>query len=107
MPGEARFAGWPVQLASGGYLFFYGEDFSPETGIPRRMTRIDSDGSNRITVRPEEFQGEALWAPNGSLALIAEFNQDGPARLVLARPDGSPLQVVTEAEGIWGLAWGP
>lgn len=106
-PGESRFVGWPVQLATGEYLFFYGEEFSPDTGIPLVMTRSDPDGLHTVTVRPEVFQGEALWAPDGALALIAEFNEGSPSRLVLARPDGSPLQELLQGERIDQLAWGP
>jgi Tol biopolymer transport system component len=108
LPGSSHFAGWPVQLASGDLLFFHGERFSPEEGIPLVMVRSRGDGSDRIQVRSEDFRiAEALWAPDGSLAVILQYSEDGDRQVVLARAGGSPLQVLLDGERIWGLVWGP
>jgi Tol biopolymer transport system component len=107
-PGSSRFIGWPVEIPSGGLLFFYGEQFSPEKGIPLMMVQSDAGGSNFVQVRAEEFNiGDALWSPDGSLALISQFMDGGRAQLGLARPDGSPLRILTEGEWIRQLTWGP
>jgi hypothetical protein len=48
-----------------------------------------------------------LWSPNGSLAVIVQYPDDGDVQLVLARTDRRPLQGLVEGERIRGLAWGP
>lgn len=106
-PGTSRFVGWPVELASGRLLFFYGEQFFPDSGIPLVMVRSDADGSNRVSVRQEQQHiGDALWAPDGSLAVISHFTDGAAGQLVLARPDESPLRVLAAGEWIRQLAWG-
>jgi Tol biopolymer transport system component len=113
LPGQSRFVGWPVQLPSGDLLYFYGEKFTFEEGIPLVMVRSSSDGGNRTQIRPEEFQiADALWAEDGSLALILTFLGDrnlesSTAQIVLARPDSSPLQILLEVKDILQMAWGP
>jgi Tol biopolymer transport system component len=107
-PGSSQFVGWPVEIPSGRLAFFYGDQFSPEKGIPLRMVKSEADGSNLVQVRDEEFSiGDALWSQDGSLALISQFKDGGHAQLLLARPDGSPLGILTEGEWIRQLAWGP
>jgi WD40 repeat protein len=116
--GSVNFVGWPHQLPSGDLLYFHVnlERFSPDVGIPLVMVRSAPDGSNRSPLRPEEFRiNSALWAPDGSLALILNLSNGDSVRVtsddimqvVLARTDGSPLQVLIEGECIRGLEWGP
>jgi hypothetical protein len=97
-----------VQLRSGDLLYFYGERFSPEEGIPLVMVRTSPDGTDRTQVRPEDFHvSSALWAEDGSLVLISRFTDGDAMQVVLARPDASPLETMIEGERIWDLAWGP
>ncbi len=109
--GSVNFVGWPQQLSSGELAYFHvnQEQFSPEVGIPLAMVRSRSDGSDRTQVRPEAFRiGEALWAQDGSLAVILGNCCGGPWQVLLARADGSPLQVLIEdADAVRDLAWGP
>jgi Tol biopolymer transport system component len=107
-PGASHYVGWPVQLGSGDLIYFHGERFSPDEGIPLVMVRSDASGQSRTAVRTEEFHVmDALWTTDGSLVLISQVTAEGVTRLVLARPDGSPLQVVGEGGLIRRLAWGP
>lgn len=113
LPGQSRYVGWPVQLPSGDLFYFYGERFTPEEGIPLVMARSGPDGGDRTQIRPEEFHpANALWAEDGSLALIHTFLRDrnsesSSEQIVLARPDGSQLQVLIEAKDIQQMEWGP
>lgn len=107
LPDSPHFVGWPVQLPSGDLLYFHGTHFSPEEGIPLVMVRSGPDGSERMQVRPEEFRiAKALWAEDGSLALISHFSDSDSRQVVLARPDGSPLQVLIEGQQIMNMTWG-
>jgi hypothetical protein len=78
-------------------------------GIPLQMVRSDSDGSNLTQLRPEQFHiAEALWAQDGSLALVLQRSSAGGRQMLLAPADGSPPQVLIEhADEIRDLAWGP
>ena len=108
--GSHDYVGWPHQLASGDLVYFHVNlvRFSPDVGIPLVMVRSRPDGSNRTQVRPEEFHIiDALWAEDGSLAVISQPSGDDGRQVVQARTDGSPLQVMIERERIRGLAWGP
>lgn len=113
-PGERHFVGWPLQLASGDLLFFHGEKFTPEEGIPLTLVRSGPEGMDRVQVRPEEFQfSTALWAEDGSLVLIKRcpcptgVNSDLLAcQVVLVYPDERDLQVLIEADWISHLTWG-
>lgn len=112
-PGQTRYVGWPVQLPSGDLRFFYGEKFSPDEGIPLMLVQSGPDGAERTQIRPEEFHpADALWAEDGSMALILTFvgefgSADRTAQLVLVRMDGSPLQVLLEVKDIHQMEWGP
>ena len=109
--GSVHFVGWPQQLTSGDLLYFHvnQERFSPDVGIPLRMVHSRPDGSNLTQVRPEEFHiMDALWAQDGSLAVILGSCCGGGRQVILARADGSPLQVLIEqGQRIMDLAWGP
>ena len=108
--GSSGFVGWPLQQTSGELFYFYAnlEEFSPDGGLPLVMMRGSPDGSHREAVRPEAFHiVEALWAPDGSLALVVQPGDGADRQVLLARIDGSPLQVLIEGEGISHLAWGP
>ena len=112
-PGQSRFVGWPVQLHSGDLLYFYGEKFTFEEGIPLVMVQSNPDGGDRTQIRPEEFHiSDALWADDGSLVLMDkpignQTLEGGSAQIVLARPDGSELQVLLDVEPISQMEWGP
>ncbi len=107
-PGSPHSVGWPVQLPSDDLLYFHGETFSPEEGIPLVLVHSDPDGKDRTQVRREEFQIiDALWAEDGSLVLISQMSDGGGVELVLARPDDGPLQVLLQGGSINDLAWGP
>jgi WD40 repeat protein len=108
LAGSVQYAGWPVQLPSGDLLYFFGDQFLPEQGVPLRMVRSGPDGKDRTQVRPEQFYiSDALWAQDGSLVLMTRSAPEGGMQVVLARPDGSPLQVLIEGKIIQDLAWGP
>jgi len=113
LPGQSRFVGWPVQLPSGDLLYFYGERFTPEEGIPLVMMQSGPDGGDRTQIRPEEFHlAHALWAEDGSLVLLHTFlgdrtSESSSEQIVLARPDSSPLQVLVEVKEIQQMEWGP
>jgi Tol biopolymer transport system component len=112
-PAEDRsngFVGWPQQLTSGELVYFHAnlDQFSPDVGIPLVMVSSPPDGSKLDQVRPEKFHViEALWAPDGSLALVLQPGDGDDRQVLLARTDGSPLQVLIEEEGLRHLAWGP
>ena len=104
------FVGWPHQLRSGELVYFHVnlEHFSPDVGIPLVMVRSNPDGSNRTQLRPEVLKPwEVLWAQSGSFALLVQRVDKDNQRIVLARIDGSPLQVLVEGQGIGNLRWGP
>lgn len=112
-PGHTRFAGWPVQLPSGDLIYFSGEEFTIEGGIPLAMARIGPDGEDQIQIRPEIFQiMAALWAEDGSQVLLVtppegQNPETGAAQLISVRPDGSPIQILLEEDQIRELQWGP
>lgn len=108
LPESPHFVGWPVQLPSGDLLFFHGERFTPDEGIPLVMVRSGPDGADRTQIRPEEFHiVDALWSADGSLVLIVQFSGGDAMQVVLARPDEIPLRVLIEGQRIRQLAWGP
>jgi hypothetical protein len=108
LPDSPHFVGWPAQLPSGDLVYFHGERFLPDVGVPLVMVQSHPDGSNRVQLRPEVFYpSEALWAQARSLALIRRAYDEDGSQVVLARTDGSPLEVLLRAEMIWSLAWGP
>jgi hypothetical protein len=108
-PDQYRFAGWPLELPAGDLRFFYGEEFTPGEGIPLVMMASDPDGADRIQVRPEEFHLRgALWAEDGSLAVMLGKCCGGEIQVLLARTDDSPVQILIEQAGsIRDLVWGP
>ncbi len=108
--GSIDFVGWPVQLPSGDMVYFHVnlERFSPEVGIELNMVQRYPQESHPAQLRPEAFHIiEALWAPGGSFALILQPCCEGERQIILARTDGSPLQVLSEGQRISDLAWGP
>ena len=106
--GAFEFVGWPLQLPNGELLYFYASTAEvPEGNVPLLMLRSDPDAaSSRHQLRPESFSIlEALWAEDGSLAIIRQASGGAGAQVVLARIDGSPLQVLLNEA--WELRWGP
>ena len=106
-----QFTGWPQELPSGEIVFFYFETerFTPEEGIPLKLSQSLADASEISAVRQEVFvPSEVLWV------------MDEPRAVLVGRVDGSdwylyylpgllePLQVlINDIEGIRRLAWGP
>ena len=108
--GTIDYAGWPVEPASGGLIFFHAnlERFNPDTGIPLSLVRTAPDGSPLAPVRPETFRVfEALWAADAASVLILQAGTSENWQITLARTDGSPLQTLFEAQEIRRLTWGP
>jgi hypothetical protein len=106
--GAFEFVGWPLQLPNGELLYFYASTAEvPEGDVPLLMLRSDPDAaSGRHQLRPESFSIlEALWAEDGSLAIIRQASGGAGAQVVLARSDGSPLKVLLNEA--WELRWGP
>jgi Tol biopolymer transport system component len=110
--GGLHFAGWPQ--ASGEDLFyFYASSAGTQEGdVPLFMVRSAlGDLSDRKQLRPESFSiREALWAPDGSLALIIEnpiVVAEGVTggTILLVRADGGVAQPL--AGQAHGLRWGP
>jgi WD40 repeat protein len=109
--GTLNYSGWPLQLPSGDFLFFYVnlERFSPDVGIPLAMVQSAADGSSITPVRTDVLHIiDALWEPDGSATIIVGRHDKEDWHLWLARLDGSPLQVLIEdAQQIRDLTWGP
>jgi hypothetical protein len=106
------FVASPFRLASGDLLSFYYqvERINPDIGIPTKMMHISADGLYITEVRPEEFHGSALWAPDGSLVVHSgRCCGQEHKQLVLVRPDKSPVQVLLEPGDYYvlSLTWGP
>jgi outer membrane protein assembly factor BamB len=106
--GSSNFVGWPIQLDSGELLFFYvNEHFSPDIGIPLTMVRSNPDGTHLEKVRPEKFHIiDVLWVQDGSAVLILQPSGNDKMQIIVAKTDGSPLQILFEGQGIRNLAWG-
>lgn len=103
-----NFAGWPLQIENGDLYYFYTSTAGfPDGDISLLMVRSGPDGeSGRQQLRTDSLMvREALWADDGSLALIVQSQQGISGPLVLAKIDGSPLLILAnEAEQ---LRWGP
>lgn len=93
-------------MASGDLLFFHLnlQKFDTDVGIPLVIVRSHADGSGRTCVRPEVLDVYGvLWAEDGLLAIVTH-RLDDVYQLVLARTDGSPLEVWIDSDewfGIW------
>jgi hypothetical protein len=107
--GLYEFAGWPLQLANGDLRYFYSSSTDvPGGDVPLYMVASGPDGvSDRTQLRADAFSiREALWAEDGSLALIMSAvpgDLSGP--VIVAFADGSQLQPLLEEA--WQLGWGP
>jgi hypothetical protein len=51
VPGSEHYVGWPAQIPGGDLIYFHGEQFSPDEGIPLVMVRSRADGSDRSARR--------------------------------------------------------
>lgn len=104
-----NFAGWPLQLPNGDLRYFYASSAGlPEGDLPLYMVQSASDGSSgRGQLRSDAFSiREALWAPDGSLALIVQTAVEGlHGPLVLAFADERLQQVLVDFG--YALRWGP
>jgi hypothetical protein len=109
--GLVQFAGWPLQLADGSLQYFFASAAEiPSGDIPLFMVRSDADGvSGRAQFRSEALGNisEALWAGEGSLALVVQTRPDGGTggSVLLAYSDGRQLQLLLDAA--YQLRWGP
>lgn len=106
-----EFAGWPLELSGGSLQYFYAS--TAELGsadAPLYMVSSGPDGvSGRALVRAEPFSniGEALWAMDGSLALIVQRRPEGGAggAVLVAFADDRQLQLLMD-DG-HAMQWGP
>ncbi len=103
-----HFVGWPMESSKGNLNFFYSSSIGiPQGDVPLLMVRSAFDAPIDIEqIRPDSLQvQEVLWAPDGSLALIIQMQQNASGPVVLAKTDSSPLTVlINNAEN---LQWGP
>lgn len=106
--GTFHLFGWPQQIYGGELFYFYSSTIGiPQGAMALFMMRSSLDGvGGQVQLRTEGFVlREALWAWDGSLAIVTETIQGAAGPLVLARTDGSPLKVLA-SEGSQ-LRWGP
>ncbi len=102
-----HFVGWPLQLPNGDLQYFYASAGEiHDVDLPLYMVRSAADGAGgRSQIRDDAFSiREALWAPDGSLALVAQSAASGAGPIVLAYTDGRPLQVLVDFG--YALRWG-
>jgi len=105
-----NFVGWPLQLPNGDLRYFYASSAElPDGDLPLYMVHSASDGrSGRSQLRSDAFSiRQALWAADGSLALVAQTAAGGEGLegpVVLAFADGRPLQVIVDFG--YALRWG-
>ncbi|QYK51740.1 MAG: hypothetical protein KF701_04405 [Anaerolineales bacterium] len=102
-----HFVGWPLQLPNGDLQYFYASAGEiHDADLPLYMVRSAADGAGgRSQMRDDTFSiREALWAPDGSLALVAQSATSGAGPIVLAYADGRPLQVLVDFG--YELKWG-
>lgn len=106
--GEAyHFVAWPLQLPNGDLQYFYASSVElPDSDLPLYMVRSATDGAgSRSQLRDDAFSiREALWAADGSLALVVQNATGSAGPIVLAHSDGRPLQVLVDfgRELRWG-----
>jgi len=106
-----QFAGWPLQAANGDLYYFYTSSTDiPEGDQPMYMVHTGSDGnSGREQLRSEGFSlVDALWAEDGSLALIIQVGTVGSGNsgpVMLAFSDGR--QLIGLLDEAHQLRWGP
>jgi len=108
-----NFVGWPVQLPSGDFQYFYASTAQYPEGDPDfSLVRTSSDGSsNRIVLRPESFNDfrQALWAPDASFIIVVQPEYGGSPSsqgpLLMISVDEIPIFPL----GVNGshMAWGP
>jgi hypothetical protein len=107
-PSLFEFVGWPLQMPNGDLRYFYSSSADvPQVDLPLYMMLAAVDGvSGRSQLRDDALNiSEALWAEDGSLALIVQAVPDGGAGpLVLVHGDGRQLQVLVDTA--FNLRWG-
>ncbi len=102
-----HFVGWPLQLPNGDLQYFYASAAEiHDADLPLYMVRSAADGAGgRSQMRDDAFSlREALWAADGSLALVAQAAPSDAGPVVLAYADGRPLQVLVDFG--YELKWG-
>lgn len=108
--GLLELAGWPLQTADGELYFFYASTAElPAGDLPLFMVRSAAgQPAERELLRSEAFTniGEALWAQDGSLALVVQLRPEGGrgGAVLLAYSDGRQPQRLLE-DG-YALQWG-
>lgn len=103
-----NFVAWPLQLQNGNLQYFYASAAEvPESDLPLFLVSSAADGhSGRSQLRSDAFSlRQALWAPDGSLALVVQAATGGTGPVVLAYADERPLQVLVDTGYL--LRWGP
>lgn len=103
-----QFAGWPLVLPNGDLQYFYASTAAAESDVPLFMVRSAGDGvASRTQLRPDAFSqiSEALWAEDGTLALLVQRGPGGTAgSVLLAYADGRQVKLLFD--GGQGLRWG-
>ena len=103
-----NFVGWPFQFENGDLQFFYSRSTGlPEGDVPLFMVKAELNTLDHPkSLREDAFLlQEALWAIDGSLAIVIPTLQGRPGPLVIAHSDGRSLEILFE--GARMLRWGP
>lgn len=105
------FVGWPQVTKSGELLFFYYPtvQFSPDIGIPLKLSRSQSDGTEIREVRPEVFSlRDVLWVKDDEKAVILGRIEGETVQMMYLSSIDGPLQILMDDAGtIHNLVWGP
>ena len=103
-----NFVGWPYEYANGDLQLFYSQSAGiPNGNVPLFMVSAKLKTLDQTVSLREDafFIQEAIWAPDGSLAIIIPTLQGEAGPLVIAHIDGRPLEILIESARI--LRWGP
>ena len=111
----ATYLGWPKLMADGTLLYFYGElpgptcaPGWPASALLSMVVGVGERWDFRMPLRTDSYLiGEALWSPDGSLAVIRDQTQSAEGRygpLLILYSDGRPA-VELQVSGR-SLHWG-
>lgn len=111
--GPFNMPGYPFQAPDGWLYYFMAQsNLYPEGDFRMAMYRAAADAvTNQQRLRSDDhLLGEALWAPDGSAALIVDYSAAPNAyprrgRLIYLKADGSPA-LLLPGQG-YTLRWGP
>lgn len=106
--GTVKLVGWPMADGDGNLNFFYAETAGiPQGNTPLLMVNAEiGQWADPYSLREDGFHiQDALWAPDGSLAIILPNLEGQSGPLILANEDGRSLQVLID--DAWNPQWGP